>query len=68
MDQSGGHRAHWRVTVDSTGLWLNGAWKTRHVPWEQLRSVRRNREGAAEIRMDDGSTWRLTGMGAPRIE
>ncbi|MEU9602440.1 hypothetical protein AB0E06_37315 [Streptomyces sp. NPDC048109] len=47
---------------------MNGAWKTRHVPWEQLRSVRRNREGAAEIRMDDGSTWRLTGMGAPRIE
>lgn len=27
---------NWRVAADGTGLWLTGAWKTRHVPWEQL--------------------------------
>ncbi|MFG3547837.1 hypothetical protein [Streptomyces sp. NPDC047725] len=59
---------NWRVTADNAGLWLTGAWKTRHVPWERLRAVRRDQEGTARITMDDGSTWTLTGTGAPGIE
>ncbi|MFK4101492.1 hypothetical protein ACI2L1_15685 [Streptomyces sp. NPDC019531] len=59
---------NWRVTADSTGLWLAGAWTIRHVPWERLRAARYTDEGSVEIRLSDGSTWHLTGLGEPRLE
>ncbi|MDT0478608.1 hypothetical protein [Streptomyces doebereineriae] len=59
---------NWRVTADSTGLRLTGAWTVRHVPWEQLRAARYTDEGSVEIRLSDGSTWHLTGLGEPRLE
>ncbi|MBK3563722.1 hypothetical protein [Streptomyces sp. MBT62] len=59
---------NWRVTADSTGLWLAGAWTVRHVPWERLRAAQYTAEGGVEIRLSDGSTWHLTGLGEPRLE
>ncbi|GAA2655683.1 hypothetical protein GCM10010307_68570 [Streptomyces vastus] len=59
---------NWRVTADSTGLWLAGAWTVRHVPWERLRAAQYTAEGSVEIRLSDGSTWHLTGLGEPRLE
>ena len=31
----------WRITADRSGLWLTGLRGPRHVPWEDIRSVRR---------------------------
>jgi hypothetical protein len=59
---------NWRVTADSSGLWLSGRWKVRHVPWESLRSVRYTKEGSVEIGMPDGSAWCLPGLGMPKAE
>lgn len=59
---------NWRVTADSTGLWLTGAWTVRQVPWEQLRAAECTDQGGVEIRRSDGSTWHLTGLGEPRLE
>ncbi|MEU0255402.1 hypothetical protein ABZ299_23495 [Streptomyces sp. NPDC006184] len=59
---------NWRVTADSSGLWLAGAWKVRHVPWEQVRAVRYTAEGSVETAMSDGGTWRLRGVGLPKAE
>lgn len=59
---------NWRVVADSSGLWLAGAWRVRHVSWKRLRSIRRTDEGSVEITTADGSTWRLRGPGLPRAE
>lgn len=59
---------NWRVTADSSGLWLTGAWRVRHVPWERLRAARYTAEGNVEIAMSDGGTWRLSGVGLPKAE
>ncbi|MFI1411523.1 hypothetical protein ACH4Y0_16690 [Streptomyces sp. NPDC020707] len=31
----------WRVTADRSGLWVTGLRGPRHVPWDDIRSVRR---------------------------
>ena len=31
----------WRITADRSGLWVTGLRGPRHVPWEDIRSVRR---------------------------
>lgn len=59
---------NWRVTADSTGLWLTDAWTVRHVPWEELRALKYTDEGGVELRRSDGDAWRLTGLGVPRLE
>lgn len=59
---------NWRVTADSTGLWLTGAFTVRHVPWDRLRAARYTREGNVEMRLSDGGTWQLPGLDVPRIE
>ena len=59
---------NWRVTADSSGLWLTGAWTVRHVPWEQLRAAEHTDQGRVEIRRTGGGTWQLTGLGEPRLE
>ncbi|TDC75797.1 hypothetical protein [Streptomyces hainanensis] len=30
----------WRITADRQGLWVTGAWRVRHIPWERLTTVR----------------------------
>ncbi|MFE7392680.1 hypothetical protein [Streptomyces sp. NPDC057582] len=59
---------NWRVTADSAGLWLTGAWKVRHVPWERLRGAAYTREGTVQIRVRDQDTWELPGIGWPWAE
>ncbi|MEU9456705.1 hypothetical protein [Streptomyces sp. NPDC048277] len=59
---------NWRVTADSTGVWLTGAWKTRHAPWERVRAAKYTEEGSVEIRLTGGETWHLTGLGWPEAE
>ncbi|GAB2892832.1 hypothetical protein [Streptomyces mayteni] len=31
---------NWRITADRQGLWVTGAWRVRHIPWERLTAVR----------------------------
>ncbi|MGX9887535.1 hypothetical protein [Streptomyces sp. NPDC002276] len=60
---------NWRVVADSSGLWLAGAWRVRHVSWERLRSIRRTDDGSVEMTTADGGTaWRLRGPGLPWAE
>ncbi|MGW0967687.1 hypothetical protein [Streptomyces sp. NPDC002516] len=59
---------NWRVTADSSGLWLSGGWKLRYLPWEHLRSAGYTRDGGVEIGMPDGDDWRLPGLGLPKLE
>ncbi|MFD5636762.1 hypothetical protein ACFWJM_21870 [Streptomyces sp. NPDC127077] len=59
---------NWRVTADSSGVWLTGVWKVRHVPWDRLRPVRYTKEGSVETRLPDGTDWRLPGLGMPKLE
>ncbi|MEU9734850.1 hypothetical protein [Streptomyces sp. NPDC048002] len=59
---------NWRATADNTGLWLTGAWTVSRIPWERLRAVEYTDQGSVEMHRTDGSTWRLAGLGEPRLE
>ncbi|MEV6191106.1 hypothetical protein AB0M19_01780 [Streptomyces sp. NPDC051920] len=59
---------NWRVTADSSGVWLTGWWKVRHVPWDRLGPVRYMKDGSAETRLPDGTGWRLSGLGVSKLE
>ncbi|MET7568040.1 hypothetical protein ABZT04_05985 [Streptomyces sp. NPDC005492] len=52
----------WRLTADRTGLWLNGLRRPRHVPWEDVRSVR-NEWIELKLRWRGGDSWEVR---APR--
>ncbi len=51
----------WRVTADRSGIWITGLRGPRHVPWDDLRFVRRR---SLELKIDwqDGA-WSVS---APR--
>ncbi|MEU9190010.1 hypothetical protein AB0D14_36835 [Streptomyces sp. NPDC048484] len=51
----------WRITADRSGLWVAGLRGPRHVPWDDLRSVRRR---SFELKL----RWREDGwsVAAPR--
>ncbi|WP_327697313.1 hypothetical protein [Streptomyces sp. NBC_00459] len=51
----------WRVTADRSGIWINGLRGPRHVPWDDLRLVRR-RSLELKIEWQDG-IWSVS---APR--
>ncbi|MDX3456847.1 hypothetical protein PV396_33695 [Streptomyces sp. ME02-8801-2C] len=51
----------WRVTADRTGVWVTGLRGPRHVPWDDLRFVRRR---SLELKIDwQGGDWTVS---APR--
>ncbi|MGW0833035.1 hypothetical protein [Streptomyces prunicolor] len=52
----------WRITADRTGIWLNGLRRPRHVPWDDLRSARRE-AFELQLRVRDGDDWAVA---APR--
>ncbi|MET9387352.1 hypothetical protein ABZY09_41620 [Streptomyces sp. NPDC002928] len=52
----------WRITVDRTGLWLNGLRGTTHIPWDDVRSVRRE-SFELKLRWRGGESWAVS---APR--
>ncbi|MBK3580196.1 hypothetical protein JHN63_41700 [Streptomyces sp. MBT65] len=55
-------KLRWRITADRTGLWLNQLRGPRHVPWDDLRSARRE-AFELQLRVRDGDHWDLS---APR--
>ncbi|MFE0425676.1 hypothetical protein ACFW15_25370, partial [Streptomyces sp. NPDC058953] len=49
---------NWRISAGRTGIRVTGAWRTRHIPWEDVTGVRHaddsvyvDRAGADEIRL-----------------
>ncbi|WP_369037541.1 hypothetical protein [Streptomyces adonidis] len=51
----------WRITADRSGLWVAGLRGPRHVPWDDLRFVRRR---SLELKIDwRGGDWAVS---APR--
>ncbi|MER5535502.1 hypothetical protein [Streptomyces mirabilis] len=57
---------NWRITADRSGLWLAGAYKVRHLTWDELRAVVYT-GGVVEIRRADGKTW-APSLGWPWME
>ncbi|MFF3450389.1 hypothetical protein ACFYXJ_24990 [Streptomyces sp. NPDC002667] len=55
-------KLRWRITADRTGLWLNGLRGTTHVPWDDLRSARREAL-ELKLRWSHGGAWTVS---APR--
>lgn len=55
-------KLRWRITADRTGIWLNRLRAPRHIPWDDLRSVRRE-SFELQLRVRDGDDW---SMAAPR--
>jgi hypothetical protein len=50
-------KLRWRITADRTGIWLNGLRRPRHIPWEDVRSVR-NQWIELKLRWrGGGSSW-----------
>ncbi|MFG2945060.1 hypothetical protein [Streptomyces adustus] len=49
----------WRITADRTGLWLNGLRGTTHIPWDDVRSVRR-RVFELKLRWSGGESWAVS--------
>ncbi|MGW1070294.1 hypothetical protein ACWD4F_38065 [Streptomyces aureus] len=52
----------WRLTADRTGLWLNGLRGTTHIPWDDVRSVRRE-SLELKLRWGGDEAWTVS---APR--
>lgn len=44
---------NWRITADRDGLWVTGAWRVRHVPWDVITSVRHSEDGIRIGRAED---------------
>ncbi|MET7985657.1 hypothetical protein [Streptomyces sp. NPDC005281] len=55
-------KLRWRITADRAGLWLNGLRGTTHIPWDDLRSVRRE-SIELKLRWHGDGSWTVS---APR--
>ncbi|MFD4562070.1 hypothetical protein ACFWP5_48545 [Streptomyces sp. NPDC058469] len=55
-------KLRWRVTADRTGIWLNRLRAPRHIPWDDLRSVRRE-SFELQLSVRHGDDWSVA---APR--
>ncbi|MFD7879533.1 hypothetical protein ACFV5G_36510 [Streptomyces sp. NPDC059766] len=49
----------WRITADRTGLWLNSLRGTTHIPWDDVRSVRRQ-VFELKLRWSGGESWAVS--------
>ena len=57
----------WRITADRTGIWLTGLRRPRHIPWDDLRSARR--EGFdLKLRWRGGDTWVVAAPHSARLQ
>ena len=57
----------WRITADRTGIWLNGLLRPRHIPWNDLRSARR--EGFdLKLRWRGGDSWVVAAPHSARLQ
>ncbi|MEU9289674.1 PH domain-containing protein [Streptomyces sp. NPDC048275] len=61
--------AAWRVTADSSGLWVNGLRGSRHVDWDHIRVVRCK---GSELKVDSHrasfDAWTVHGPRWPWLE
>ncbi|TDC22433.1 hypothetical protein E1265_15705 [Streptomyces sp. 8K308] len=54
---------NWRITADRRGLWLTGAWRVRHVPWERLTAVWREGDDIrVGVRGEESMSLSFTGF------
>ncbi|MFB7332139.1 hypothetical protein ACFC00_10845 [Streptomyces adustus] len=49
----------WRITADRTGVWLNGLRGTTRIPWDDLRSARRQ-AFELKLRWRGGESWAVS--------
>ncbi|MDV9173367.1 hypothetical protein R6V09_25100 [Streptomyces sp. W16] len=57
----------WRITADRTGIWLKGLLRPRHIPWDDLRSARR--EGFdLKLRWRGGDCWVVAAPHSARLQ
>ncbi|MPY30517.1 hypothetical protein FNH09_04085 [Streptomyces adustus] len=49
----------WRITADRTGVWLNSLRGTTHIPWDDVRSVRRQ-VFELRLRWRGGESWAVS--------
>ncbi|MGW7268385.1 hypothetical protein [Streptomyces sp. NPDC054842] len=62
-------KAAWRITADSSGLWLNDLRGTRHVAWDHLRVVEcRNTLLRVDSHRASFPEWRVRGPRLPWLE
>ncbi|MER5601466.1 hypothetical protein [Streptomyces sp. NPDC002265] len=52
-------KLRWRITADRTGLWLNGLRGTTHIPWDDVRSARRE-AFELKLRRRGGESWTVS--------
>jgi Bacterial PH domain len=68
----GGHGlrlVHWRITADHAGLRTRSLWRTRQVPWSDVKRVVHTADGELLIRTCDGlDDIRLGAIGWPWLE
>ncbi|MGP3984021.1 hypothetical protein [Streptomyces sp. KR80] len=67
----GAARLNWRITADRDGLWMTGAWRVRHLPWNRLDVVvyedgellvyDRSGDTAWNLRVGPPKRWRRRG-------
>lgn len=55
-------KLRWRITADRTGIWLNELRRPRHIPWDDVRSARRE-SFDLKVRWRGGDSWSVA---APR--
>lgn len=53
----------WRVVADRSGLWLTGAWRTRHVPWDRVERTWIASQGHVGIGVSEERGWMLVAQG-----
>ncbi|WP_262056029.1 hypothetical protein [Streptomyces sp. STR69] len=60
-------KLRWRITADRTGIWLNGLRRPRHIPWDDLRSARRE-SFELKLRWRGGDSWDVAAPRWPRLQ
>jgi hypothetical protein len=58
---------NWRVTADHGGLWLNGAWRVSHVPWNRITGVQHTDDGI-RVSVSEGKDVSLSPTGWAWLE
>ncbi|MFJ3163176.1 hypothetical protein [Streptomyces kanasensis] len=58
----------WRLTADRDGLWVAGAWRVRHVPWDRVLTVRHRSGGDIVIAREEDTELTLSPVGWAWLE
>ncbi|WP_228979839.1 hypothetical protein [Streptomyces sp. DH12] len=58
----------WRLTADRDGLWVAGAWRVRHVPWDRVMTVRHRSGGDIVVAREEDTELTLSPVGWAWLE